>query len=493
MKEKIAKSDWLTSQRCSVKGWFEFRTEASLSPNEAERFLMEQGQEIGNRAQELYPDGILVVKGDGKSALQITEDLISNPSIETLFEAAFAAGPFTAKADILRREDGRWHVLEVKSKFSNTGDMKELVEDLAYTVFVLRRAGLNVTRASLVLLTRTFRFGDTSERLFQIIDKTAEVNTRVTEFEKIADGVVRVFFDGARPRAQLVSECRECGFFGKQCLGSGLAHTVLEIPNLSSKKLRKLSEIGVIDLSRLPGDFELNELQKRATAAALSNCLAVEPGLNAVLQSIEWPCHYLDFETVATFLPLYPGYGCHEQVLTQFSIHHCESIDAEPSHSEFLADATQDCQRQLAEALIQKLGDRGTIIVYSNFEETRIKALQRIFPDLIEPLEAILHRITDLLPIIETNIYHPNFRGSFSIKQVLPVLVPSLSYKGLSVADGGTAITRFARMAKGDIFGDEVQATRQQLFDYCRMDTLAMFRLHETLCKLAAEQQAGTL
>jgi hypothetical protein len=492
MKEKITKSDWHTCERCSVKAWFEFRASNSGSPSEAERFRMEQGQEIGKRAQKLYPDGILVVKRDGKSALQITEDLISNPSTETLFEAAFAAGPFTAKADILRREGGKWHALEVKSKFSNTGDMKELVEDLAYTVFVLRRSGVNVTRASLVLLTRTFRFGDNSERLFQIIDKTEDVNARITEFEKMAEGVARMFFDGTRPRAQLVSGCRECGFFGNECLGSGLAHTVLEIPNLPAKKLRKLSEIGVIDLWRLPGDFELNDLQKRMTAATLSNRLAVEPGLNAALQSIEWPCHYLDFETVATVLPLYPGYGCHEQVLTQFSIHHRESSDVEPSHSEFLADATRDCQRQLAEALIQKLGDRGAIIVYSNFEETRIKALQKAFPDLAERLQAILQTVTNLLPLIREHVYHPSFVGSFSIKKVLPAVVPELSYAGLKVADGDTAITRFARMARGEISGDAVEVTRQQLLDYCKMDTLAMVRLHETLLKLAAEREAGS-
>ena len=146
-------------------------------------------------------------------------------------------------------------------------------------------------------------------------------------------------------------------------LGSGLAHTVLEIPSLHAKKLRRLAEIGVIDLSRVPGDFELNELQKRVTAAAtLSNRLAVEPGLNAVLKSIEWPCHYLDFETVSTFLPLYSGYGCHEQVLTQFSIHHRNTLNTEPSHSEYLADASEDCQRELAEALIEALQDHGAII-----------------------------------------------------------------------------------------------------------------------------------
>lgn len=140
----------------------------------------------------------------------------------------------------------------------------------------------------------------------------------------------------------------------------------------------------------------------------------------------------------------------------------------------------------LVMALIENLGDHGSIVVYSNFEETRIKALRDGFPDLAERLQAILDRLKDLRPVIEDYVYHPDFGGSFSIKRVLPALVPDLSYEGLNVADGDTAITRFARMARGEISGAAVQVTRQQLLDYCKMDTLAMVRVHETVYQLSA-------
>jgi predicted RecB family nuclease len=321
------------------------------------------------------------------------------------------------------------------------------------------------------------------------MDKTEEVNARVAEFESAADSIIHALFDDASPTPSLVSACRSCAFFHDECLGSGLAHTVLEIPGLHHTKLKRLSADGIIDLSHVPDDLDLNDRQERVKYAALSGNTVVDPGLGAALQSIDWPCHYLDFETVATVLPVYNGHGCHRQVLTQFSIHHRESIDAKPRHSEYLAEATKDCERELVEALIDKLGDRGSIIVYSSFEETRIKALRDAFPDLAERLEAILNRLNDVLPVIEDHICHPDFRGSFSIKKVLPALVPDLSYAGLDVADGDMAITRFARMARGEISGDAVEVTRQQLLDYCKMDTLAMVRLHETLCLLAAGRQ----
>jgi len=158
-------------------------------------------------------------------------------------------------------------------------------------------------------------------------------------------------------------------------------------------------------------------------------------------------------------------------------------------HSEYLADAGRECQRELAEALIRALGQNGSVVVYSSFERTRIKGLQKLFPDLSEQLQAILDRFVDLFTILADHAYHPDFRGSFSIKKVLPALLPDLSYAGLAIRDGDMAITRFARMARGEVGGDEAEATRRQLLDYCEMDTLAMVRLHEKLVELASIEE----
>jgi hypothetical protein len=161
-------------------------------------------------------------------------------------------------------------------------------------------------------------------------------------------------------------------------------------------------------------------------------------------------------------------------------------MGAEPTHSDYLADATQDCERVLAEALIRDLGDTGSIIVYSTFEKTRISGMRDAFLDLAPALQRILDRLTDILPIIQDHVYHPEFRGSYSIKKVLPALIPALSYEDLEVADGDTAITRFARMARGEISGEEIETTRQHLLKYCERDTFAMVQLHEKLWALAS-------
>lgn len=403
-----------------------------------------------------------------------------------MFEATALAAPFLARADVLTRMDAGWHVFEVKSSFSDTDRIDALIDDLAYTVMVFQRFGVMIARASLLLLSREYRHGDDASRLFHEVDVTAEALERAAVSQGSAGSIARALFQDVPPDPKLGPACRQCSEFGTECLGAALEHTVLEIPGLHYKKLQQLAAAGVVDIANLPADFKLNDSQRRAVRSARSGELCLEDGLEGALGAIAWPCYYLDFETVSTALPLYPGHGCHQQVLTQFSIHRRDRTGDQLQHEEFLADAARDCQRELAEALIRTLGQCGSILVYSGFEQTRIKSLQQLFPDLAAPLQAILDRLLDLLSIVKSHVYHPEFHGSFSIKKVLPALVAGFSYDDLDIRNGDAAIAQFARMARGETAGEAVHLTQRQLLAYCERDTLAMVRLHEVLIDLAS-------
>jgi len=74
---------------------------------------------------------------------------------------------------------------------------------------------------------------------------------------------------------------------------------------------------------------------------------------------------------------------------------------------------------------------------------------------------------------------HPEFRGSCSIKKVLPVLVPELSYKDLEIQEGGTASLKWFNVARGGVTGEEKDQILKDLLKYCELDTLAMVRIWE--------------
>ena len=441
---------------------------------------MEQGREVGEYARQLFPNGILV-RGHGERGIVETRRLVADDVTETIFEATFGSGVFSAKADVLNRNGDGWDVIEVKSGFS---DSDKYVDDLAYTVMVLRRAGVTIKGSVLLLLSRDYRHRDPIDRLFAHFDKTSDVDTRSKAFGADAAVVSDAVLADYVPQPTLNSACRKCDFFETLCLGSKYEHTVLELPSLHHSKFKTLCVRDTVDIADVTADLGLNELQERVKIAAESGEPFVDAtGLGHALAAIDWPCHYLDFETVAATMPLYDGHGCHHQVLTQFSIHHRDSLYGETRHSEFLADATESQEQLLAERLVQALGTEGAVIVYSHFEDVRIKTLIGQFPELAGPLSAIRARLVDFVKIIREHIYHPAFSGSFSLKKVVPALVSDVSYDGLVVADGDNAVAMFARMARGEI--EDVAEARSHLLAYCETDTFVMVKLHEILAGMA--------
>lgn len=482
----ITKAVWLSATQCRKQAWHTMRANPQ-PPSESARFRMQQGQEIGELARTFLGPGVLVQAEGNQDVYERTQALTAEED-RPLFEAAFRDDLLVAKADGLIRLEAGWHVVEVKSSFSDTNKMADLIDDLAYTVMVARSCGLEVRQASLLLLSRDYRHGDNVEGLFEFVDQTAAVDAVVATYEGQRPGVIAQLAADNPPAARLVKACKDCDYFKDTCLGNGVDHTVWELPRLGGAKLDRLSDAGVVSLLDTPADLDLTDTQARVLQSVRDNEPFVGPDLRQELDQVQWPCHYLDFETVATVLPLYPGGSCHDQVLTQYSIHTSTAMGQAPTHTEFLADAEQEQERELSEALIEALQGDGSVLVYSSFEKQRLNALADRFEDLAAPIHQIVDRLVDLCAVISKNVYHPGFKGSFSIKKVLPVMVPGLGYGDLAVADGDTAIMQFARMARGEIDGEQAAATRQALLAYCERDTLAMVRLHEAMEQLCAER-----
>lgn len=483
VKNTISKYDWLNAFKCRTKGWLQLRV-PEPAPSESDRFRMEQGTHVGNLAHDLFPNGILVKPEGTKTTFELTQALIQNENFEVIFEAAFQHKGLIAKADILEKTNEGLHVLEVKSSFSNSKNINNYIDDLAYTVMVIQLCGLPVIKASLVLLSRDYQHGNDTAAIFESIDKTEEAISKAQTFMDNKEEIIENLFSETQPSPALISACRSCFYFDTECIGHGMTFSVLDIPNLHHTKVKKLSEQNLISLQDFPNDISLNESQEIAKNSMLNNQVSVDIELLTELQKVSYPCYYLDFETVSTVLPLYEGHKCHQQVLTQYSIHSRNDLDGAIFHAEYLSNAKIDSERQLAENLIQVLGKNGSIFVYSSFEKTRIEKLASQFSDLSEQLLAINNRLVDLMKIIKNHVYHPLFKGSYSIKKVLPALVPNLSYENLDIANGDMAIAMFAKMVLGEV-ADEAKV-RKDLLEYCEMDTYAMVKLHDALHKLAS-------
>ena len=472
----ITKNLFLNTVFCSTLGWRLRNGVIHPEYSPAQLFRMEEGKKIHGIARGLYPDGIFVNATVSSSAAARTRDLLTDPGTNVIFEAAFLVGNYIAKADILIRDAGGFGLVEVKS---NVNAKDELIDDMAYTTLVAQDAGFSPSSIRLMLIDKNYRLGMPDERLFVKTDVTEQVLARVEEFRILADQVDSLSSLPVEPEPRLTFRCKQCEYFD-ECLGEGVESPIFNIPRLRQTAIEQLIELGVTSIRDVPDSFSLSDNQRQVVECVRSGTMQVDPALRQQLARIRWPAYYLDFETMMTVLPLWPGIAPYEQISVQYSLHIRESPASEISHTEYLADPGRDCRRDLAERLISDLPGDGSIITYSSFEKTTISALGRLFPDLSAHLQSLTGRIVDLEPCIKC-INHPEFCGRTSIKVVLPVLVPDLSYDGLEIGNGDDALVTFAKMAQGLMSADEIERKRAALLEYCKMDTMAMVRLHEVL------------
>ncbi|MDH5782247.1 MAG: DUF2779 domain-containing protein [Candidatus Bathyarchaeota archaeon] len=454
--------------------------QVSETPALGEKFRMEQGLEIGRRARKIYPEGVLIDDPDLASASKKTKGLMGDSSISTIFEGTFLVNNFVAKADILKRKnDDSWHMIEVKSSVI---DKAEFIDDMAYTTMVIDSSGSNISNISLMLVSKDFRLGMKNKALFVEIDHTEEVQDRVEKFKPFWEPVEKITRMPEKPEPKLCFECRGCGLF-KECLGRDIENHIFDIPRLSQSKFDKLTESGINCIEDIPDEFSLTQNQDRVKNCVKSKKPFIRNELKNELGRISWPASFLDFETVMTAMPLYPDIAPYTQIPTQYSIHKCSEPGHIIDHLHYLADPSKDCRREIAEHLITYLKGEGSIIAYSDFEKRIIANLGSTFPDLSEELNLLINRLVDLNAIVRKNFYHPEFHGSTSIKTVLPILVPDISYDELKIADGDSASAAFAYLALGKYENTEVESVRSCLLEYCKQDTLAEVRLHQRLCE----------
>jgi hypothetical protein len=224
-----------------------------------------------------------------------------------------------------------------------------------------------------------------------------------------------------------------------------------------------LEEIGVNDILEIPADFsELNEIQQRVRDCVVNDSLYLDKEIKNELSKLVYPVHFLDFETFNPALPLYIGTRPYEVIPFQWSDHILDK-DGTLRHEEFLHDGTGDPRPAFTGSLINTLGKSGSVVLYSGYETGRIKALADALPQFSDELLAIIPRIFDLLPQIRNNCYHPEFYGSFSIKLVLPALVPGMSYKDLEINEGGLASLAYLEIISPKTTSDRCNELRANL------------------------------
>lgn len=472
----LTKSDFLTFLDSPLHLWARKNDRLDPSaPNLYSQHLSRQGYQVEKLAKEFLKH---------KVKTQYPKATIS-------FQTTFIDGEYESRIDALVHDEiyDTYDLYEIKS---STTIHKEHEYDVTFQ-YLVGQTQLNVHKIYLVRVNSKYvKNGELDlEQLFLVddmMDIVAKRKDEVLELRNQALDVLKL----TEPPMSL-----HC-FKPDNCHCKSLCHPnlgefpIYDLCRGTQKQYKYLLDLGCTSVADIPDDFILNpsqELQRQSakTAQPIINKEAIAKEL----AQLEYPLYFLDYETFGTAVPIHDGYTPYQQIVFQYSLHVIESEGAEPKHFEYLVTDTDEPSANVAKRLLSVIGDTGTIIVWNKgFECGRNRELGKLQPDYADRLDNINKRTYDLMDCFKKGYYVDyRFHGSASIKKVLPVLCPELSYKEMNIGEGTAAMMAWYQITHDDnsAFDEDSihlkDKIKKDLLKYCELDTWAMVEIWRKLIK----------
>jgi predicted RecB family nuclease len=487
---RISKSKFMAGTQCLKRlYWQVHEPEPATEPDDSSEARTEQGRKVGLLARQLFQGGVEVGGSRGlDEGIRTTRELVANREVPAIFEGTFEHQGVVVKTDILqRRKENRWRLMEVKS----TTDLKEHhLEDVAIQSYVLSHSDLDLASVWLAHINPKYALaGETVDprQFFLFRDLTRRARNLQPALTFQLRSQFRVLGMPNAPDLPTGPHCTSpvaCEFLNR-CNRRRSNNYIGDLPRLHASAMEELEKLGIESIRDIPADFELSEIQRRVCTAVQTGQPWFSAELKAEFESLKYPLCFMDFETVNPAIPRFVGMHPYDHIPFQWSVHVQQEAGAALKHFEFLAMDSGDPRSVFVSSLCEALGERGSIVVYNEqFESQRLWELAGWLPEYTQRIRDIQRRLWDLLPVVRNHVYHPAFGGSFSLKAVLPALVPEMSYEGMEVPNGQVAGLAWESIIAGNCSEAERQVKRQALLDYCGQDTLALVRLLETLWSL---------
>ena len=485
---QLTKSSILKFLQCAKLFWMShFQKELAAPMGPEQLMLFENGRKVGELARRTFPGGVMCSSGhfDSDGDIARTEKVIADGAT-TLFEATFRHDGVLVAADVLTKlKDGTWHLIEVKSSTKLKLDAFH-IEELALQKHVIQGCGLEVSKTSLMHVNNQYVLKDELdvELLFKKQNCSGRVDKVINNCNAIIAGAKSALSQKTCVANDIGPHCDNpytCPF-REHCWQHIKEDSVLYLARGGKEKWTPYRD-GVTTLLELPNTMKRSDQQ----VAQIESLRKQEPvvdktELKPFLNGISYPAYFLDFESLMGPVPCFKNTKPYQQVVTQASLHTLQK-DGDCQHNEFLSRNPMAPDLEIAKFLCDYIGNKGCVIVYHQaFEATRLKEMGERFPKYEHQLWDIISRLVDLEEPFRHGIYGDwRFMGSSSIKKVLPVLVPDLSYKSLAVQNGSIAVAEYQRMMFGDISSEEREQIYNNLLQYCELDTLAMVRIFQKL------------
>ena len=466
--KQLTKSDFLTYLEAPMHLWARKNNCIEKAMTAFDAHLIEQGYEVEKLAKQ-----------------SLEQLILKNPEhIELIWQKTYCDKNYQVKIDALLYNSRlqSYDIYEVKSSSSVK---RENLSDVTFQYLVLKES-LPINKVYILHLNQDYvRQGALDiQQLFIATDVTEEVYELKAEVGNQREAALEIIQQASSVG---ITTCNK----PKACACPELCHpqlpdfSIYDIPKLDKSKAETLKQNNLLAIQDIPDDFKLSKKQLTiVTAAKRGHPIIEREELKNELSTLVFPLYFLDYETYNSAVPMFDGYRPQQQIIFQYSLHVLDTTEAPIRHCEFLALDKNDPCPSLIESLKQNIGTKGSILVWNKTFETKCnKEMALRYPRYTDFLNDVNNRIYDLADPIKNELYiHPGFKGRWTIKEVLPIMVPNLSYKVLDIQKGDSAMLAWWSLTHGNAnnhndLTHEQKAMAKSLLEYCKLDTWAMVEI----------------
>ena len=486
----LSKSDYTTYLKHPAWLWLKKHAKNLLPPiDPATQAIFDTGHEFEQYAEALYPGGVTLGFNDYDEYLTLptrTTHAIESGE-HTIFQGRFEHEKLTFICDIVQVVgDKELDLIEIKS---STTAKPEHIVDLAFQAVVLEQCGYTVRNISVIHVNNQYvRSGPIDpKQITAVTDVTEEVkNTREFTISKIDEALETMALTECPDTSPLLADKAAFGEWLTiyKRLKNVKPGSIFDLCQMDAKTLRILQNSDITKIKDIPSNFVLKPKQSlQVEAYRMGKPTVHKEKIKEFLDSLVYPLHFFDYETLASLVPYFDGMRPYAQYPFQYSLHILDAPDAPLRHEEYLHRENSNPAASVVAAMQSHFGSSGSVIAWNmGFEKSCNNTLMHFVPEAAEFLADINNRMVDLMIPFSQNYYvDADFCGSASIKNVLPVLVPELSYKTLDIQEGGTAQRLWMEAALDGKHPDEKEKIFSDLVEYCKLDTLAMVEIHRKL------------
>jgi hypothetical protein len=492
----ITKTDYLEYTFCRKNLWLKkYKPEIfeNLKLSDFEKKIIEEGNIADKEARHLFPEGKLI-DSQGRYAITETNKYIRNKE-GVIFQATFFEDDFYIRADILvyNSKVKAYELYEVKA----SNDIKRknpnnYINDLAFQKNVIEKSGIEIYKSGVIHLNRNYRKQGRIDynKLFVITNISDEI-------KEAQEKVQQEMKDIKRYLNMPEEKSCECLYRGRSKQCTSFKYSNPEVPDYSihdinrigsnKKLLYDLADKRIFKLEDIDRPDKLTGAKKAQYEAYMSKKPIIDSDAIAkILSKLKFPLQFFDYEGFISAIPVFDNFGPYEQVPFQYSLHIMQE-DGSIRHKEFIITETKgDTTFSLVKQMKKDIDpSKSTIVWHMDYEKNRNKKLAKLHPEYKDFLEEMNDNIFDLKTIFSNNYYVDHrFKGSASIKNVLPILIPELNYNSLNIRKGDQASERWEKMIHQDTNKEEKEKIKEDLLEYCKLDTWAMVRIYKYLIEI---------